>query len=204
MIFALGKPKFLFPVCFGERAGKVAFCLPFRLALSRNHSNIERLITMNTASIFKKMAAIVAIVGAGLLAAPLEQAQAQSGIPVVTEFCIFSNAASDYGLSRGYTGCLPLLDISGSSLEWIFGSVPVDISGFYTEDNVQDSGGVYGHFLYVPFGIDGPIYDGRYLLVSFYVSADPNSSSLSAWVTDSDGNWYSIDAWVSYDGWRGW
>ena len=95
----------------------------------------------------KAVSAVAAVVvGIGLLTAPIDSAQAQSGIPEVTEFCIFSNAASDYGLSRGYTGCLPLLDLSGSSLEWILGSVPVDISGFYTEDNVSDSGGVYGHF----------------------------------------------------------
>ena len=41
---------------------------------SQKHRTINH---MNTASIFKKMAAIVAIVGAGLLAAPLEKAEAQ-------------------------------------------------------------------------------------------------------------------------------
>ena len=61
--------------------------------------------------------AAAAVVGIGLFTAPIDSAQAQSGIPVVTEFCIYSNAASDYGLSRGYLACLPTLDTSSSSLE---------------------------------------------------------------------------------------
>ena len=59
---------------------------------------------MKTASILKKMATVVAIVGAGLLAAPMEQAQAnhgQSGMSEVTELVIITNTASDYELRHG-------------------------------------------------------------------------------------------------------
>ena len=141
----------------------------------------------------------------------MESAQGQSGIPEVTEFCIISNAASDYGLSRGYLACLPFFAFSGSSLEWVVGTAEaVDYSGLYTEDNVHvhDIGGVYGHYLFVPrdlFDNNRPILDGRWIKVSFYVSADPNSSSLSVVVEDSEGNVYTPhDVWISYYGWKGW
>ena len=160
---------------------------------------------MKTASIFKKMAAIVAIVGAGLLAAPLEQAQAQTGIPEVTEFCIISNAASDYELSRGYLACLPIFDTSSSPEEWILGTGQADeVEGIYTEAG----GGGSGYYLFRPRDPDTNqvINDGRWILVVFHISVSRNSrASLSVLVTDSEGNQYTpYDVWVSYYGWRGW
>ena len=60
---------------------------------------------MNTASILKKMAAIVAIVGAGLLAAPLEQAQAQVLSPShITGVTLYADEVSDYDLTHGIVG----------------------------------------------------------------------------------------------------
>ena len=156
-------------------------------------------------------AVVAAVVGIGLFLAPMEKAQAnhgQSGIPVVTELCIISNAASDYELSRGYLVCLPSFDLSSllaSGQEWLDGS---GLAAVQVGTSTVNGGGGSGYFLFRPRDRDDDnkvIYDGRWLMVTFYVSVSRNSrATISAWVTDSDGNWYSIDAWVSYDGWRGW
>ena len=151
------------------------------------------------------MAAIVAIVGAGLLAAPLEQAQAQTGIPEVTEFCIISNAASDYELTRGYLACLPFFDTSSSSEEWTIGTGQADeVEGIYTEA----SGGGSGYYLFRPIDPDTNqvINDGRWIKVSFHISVSRNSrASLSVVVEDSEGNVYTpYNVSISYYGWRGW
>ena len=60
---------------------------------------------MKTASIFKKMAAIVAIVGAGLLAAPLEQAEAQgpSGSLPTAKFVDVTGCFDDDPTSFNFT-----------------------------------------------------------------------------------------------------
>ena len=158
-------------------------------------------------------AVAAAVVGVGLLCSPIESAQAnhgQSTIPVVTEFCVISNAASDYELTRGYTACLPVWDVSSllaSGQDWVLGSGrPVVSFGTYT----VDGGGGSGYYLFRPHQFNDavqllPIYDGRWLVVTFYVSVSRNSrATISAWVTDSEGNWYTIDAWVLYNGVNGW
>ena len=159
---------------------------------------------MNTASIFKKMATIVALVGAGLLAAPLEQAEAQSSIPVVFDVLLESNAASDYELSRGYYVHIPLMDSSSWTLEWARGSLyPVAAVGNYS----VNGGGGSGWFLFRPKNGRGePIMDGRWILVVFHISVSWNSrASLSVLVTDSEGNEYiPSNVEIRYSGWKGW
>ena len=156
---------------------------------------------------FKKAvsATAAAVVGIGLFIAPMEKAEANhgSGIPVVTDFFVISNAASDYELSRGYYVPFPYFAVS-EDLEWAFGTIaPVGISGNYTENG----GGGSGWFLFVPHTLDNqPIYDGRWILVSFHISVSSNSrASLSVVVEDSEGNVYTpYNVSVSYYGWRGW
>ena len=153
-------------------------------------------------------AAAAAVVGIGLLTAPIDSAQAnhgQSSIPVVIDFSVVSNAASDYELTRGYLVDPPLLgNLSVSDLEWAFGSiVAVASSGVYTENG----GGGSGWFLFVPHDLDNqPIYDGRWIEVSFHISVSRNSrASLSVVVEDSEGNVYTpYNVSISYYGWRGW
>ena len=156
---------------------------------------------------FKKAVSAVAaaVVGVGLLCSPIESVQGQSGIPEVVEFCLISNAASDYELTRGYLACVTLMDVSASSPEWVRTvGLPAEEEGGYTEDG----GGGSGYFLFRPrrSGDNKVINDGRWLLVVFHVSVSRNSrASLSVLVTDSEGNEYvPYNVSVRYDGWRGW
>ena len=153
---------------------------------------------MNTASIFKKMATIVAIVGSGLLAAPLEQAEAQTGIPEVIELCIVSNEASDYELRHGWADCRVNWDVSSilsASLEWQIGATARPSRGpFYDPpDADKDGRTAYGTMLFYPKNFDDEITNrDEWIQIFFYVSTGPNAS-VSAWVEDSDGNEYDID-----------
>ena len=152
---------------------------------------------MKTALILKKMAAIVAIVGAGLLAAPLEQAQAQTGIPEVTELCILAKGA-DPTLSSGWTDCNVNWDVSSrlaAPLEW-------QLAWFYPEGPFYDPPGAnedgrvcYGTILFNPRTFDGTVTNSdEWIRIFFYFAPGSGSDpDVSAWVEDSNGNEYDID-----------
>ena len=90
-------------------------------------------------------AAAAAVVGIGLFLAPMEKAQAQTGMPEVTDFCVISNAASDYELSRGYFAlCHNLQNISA---KLVFAGAALDSADFDHLLLLQKFGGSAGGVL---------------------------------------------------------
>ena len=152
---------------------------------------------MKTALILKKMAAIVAIVGDGLLAAPLEQAQAQTGIPEVTELCILAKGA-DPTLSSGWTDCNVNWDVSSrlaAPLEWQLATFHPR-GPFYDPPGADEDGRVcYGTMLFYPSTLGGEITNrDEWIQIFLYFAPGSGSDAyVSAWVEDSDGNEYDID-----------
>ena len=131
------------------------------------------------------MAAIVTIVGAGLLAAPLEQAEAQTGMPEVTHLFLFANEASDYELTHGWYDVWANLDTSSAYFKWD------DVD--YTRWEFPGNPTLYhGYFVLTitPRSEEGL---GDFIDVFFYVGLD---GSVSAWVEDSEGNEYTVDVTV--------
>ena len=143
-------------------------------------------------------AVAAAVVGIGLLTAPIDSAHGQTGTPEVTDFCIVLNEASDYELRYGWVTCVPQLSTLGSPVEWILGQVYAR----HREDVSSDGSTAYGYYLFYPrdFNTQEIIRDGRFILVSYYITG--GSSSLFpmawAWVEDSDGNEYTIDVQLLY------
>ena len=160
---------------------------------------------MKTLSIFKKMAAIVAIVGAGLLAAPLEQAQAQvlspSHITGVTLECVHPSDAtsgiwsisvdidvfdtsSDYDVRVWWPGLIFFVieeNFGSSAYRTVF-SPPFD---FFIPPLVGD----YGNYYTVKFEKNSD----DCIKVVIWVGADGDVSAMGY---DSDGNSYSVDVTV--------
>ena len=153
---------------------------------------------MKTALILKKMAAIVAIVGAGLLAAPLEQAQAQTGIPEVTELCILANGA-DPTLTSGWKDCHVNWDVSSilsAPLGWQLGAAWPSRGPFYDPPEADDDGRTtYGTMLFYRVNpATLKIIKDEWIQIFFYFGIESGEDpDVSAWVEDSDGNEYTID-----------
>ena len=154
---------------------------------------------MNTASIFKKMAAIVAIVGAGLLAAPLEQAEAQvlspshiSGITLETssfgihcisvDFHVF-DTSSDYVVRCWW----PSPDRLRTYLHPDF-----DESAYWTDLECYFFPLPFGNYYTVEFEMEDDSSD--WIEVTFWVGLDGYVAY--GWATDSDGRSYSVDVTV--------
>ena len=144
---------------------------------------------MKTALILKKVATVVALVVAGLLAAPLEKAEAQTGIPEVTHFFLFANEASDYELTHGWWGATADLDTSSAGVEWD------EVTETLSEDRGNPPTLYDGYFKLriTPRSDEGK---GDCIDVFFYVDRSGNRASVSAWVEDSEGNYYTVDVTV--------
>ena len=129
--------------------------------------------------------AVLAVLG--LLFVPPKQAQANHGqfsTPEVTEFYFVTDEASDYDLNHGWS-YLAILDPSSAGPEWDNGA----------EFRESVNGGGYYSVLFWPVG-ESEASD-EWVLLEFYVETGSNAS-VSAWVTDSDGNYYTVDVTIIY------
>ena len=155
------------------------------------------------------MAAIVAIVGAGLLAAPLEQAQAQVLSPShITGVTLYAAEASDYDLTYGFVGIDVDIDVFDTSAI-LDPSLAYDVWVFFPWPSFRQWIRNFGNSAYRTESeyYFPPLPAGDYYTVKFYKVDDPDDcikvtiwvgldGDISATGYDSDGNSYSVDVTV--------
>ena len=131
-----------------------------------------------------------AVVGIGLFLAPIESAQAQESpyyyCPEVTGLTLFFVEASDYELSHGFDGY-------SFSFDW------VDVLGSgwtHVVSRLRYLGGGYFRIEIDPDPLGGA---DDWIKLNFYIQPGPDAS-VSAWVEDGDGNWYSVDVTIVFGG----
>lgn len=152
-------------------------------------------------------AVAAAVVGVGLLCSPIESAQAQSGIPKVTGFCVLTRVA-DFTLESGWE-VKTVLEFDYSSLvaatfEWLIGVSLPPRGPFLDPDGADERGETaYGVMVFYPKDPSGKIVDrDKWIRLHFYVLPGRPTAYVSAWVVDSEGNEYDVDAAIAYVGWN--
>jgi len=151
------------------------------------------------------MAAIVAIVGAGLLVAPLEQAQAQVLSPShITGVTLYAAEASDYDLTHGFVGIDVDIDVfdTGAILD---PALAYDVLVYFPWPSFRREIRNFGNSAYRTESAYyfPPLPAGDYYTVKFYKVGDPDDcikvtiwvgldGDISATGYDSDGNQYSV------------
>ena len=129
-------------------------------------------------------AAAAVVVGIGLLTAPIDSAQAQTGIPEVTHLIFLTDEASDYELSQGWDAVWANIDVSGAYRKW-----------YHTnQDPSSDPGNPssYEGYFKVRITPEDDEDSGDFIDVYFYVDRSGGGVSISVWVEDSEGNEYTV------------